>query len=535
MIEFELSAKKSGSGNRNSEVVLKRKSESLRRMYYDMQKGICRDSSILESSDINCLGDLHGEESNLNGYMGDDSYGGPTKQARIFKLKQSARCCEASAEQKNAHKMLPSTCGDRADLREEIGCSHALPDNGTSYKLLGLSPVHSGRSLWKHIDLAPGMPMTVNLEDKVPVVGKAMLPRDTMDCMKCSPTKFDSLHDENMLPDERNCDQIGESAAISDKYLVDISDCLLNFANEDNLVSKDTDSKAANCEGQDVNNEKSDFAGHSSVLNCPDDKNEDNAVISGDARMKEGAISIASQGSDAEKLGTAVGQLGCGHSDQFQLGSLDIDKPLSDTKLSTHFLEEMYEEIIICILNTEDPEIPCNDDFPSPTALFCSTTQPRYNGSISIAFPSANRETKFEEQNVFKKEESKPESASTVYQIKGTCIQAGAGPNYHVVNAGGNFGVSSNQCARVVLKEAIDVQADMDPCRLLAGSPGCTSTLVDKSSATDFPSKAAENSSLCNIPEMDGSPSKVDYEQDESDSHIPNFDDVEAMVNLDDM
>ncbi|KAK4774477.1 hypothetical protein SAY86_009412 [Trapa natans] len=523
IIELELSAKKSGSGNRNSEVLLKRKSESVRKLYYTMQKRICRDSSILELSDMNYLMDLHEEQSSPNGYMRDGSYSGLSEQAQIFRLKQSARCCEVSSQQKNSYKMFPSTCGDRGDLRAEMVCSHALPDINASYHLLDFPAVHSEHSLWKHIeDPTPGMPMNMNLEDKIQVAGEEML--DTIECLKRSPTKFNSLHDGKILSDEPNHDQIEESGAISDKYLVDISDCLLNL-NEDDIVPMGINQKTENCDGQDVIDEKSYVAADSSILNCDKDKDQDDAVILVDAQI-EGDLSLAGQGSEAEKVDTVVCWLSPGHSSQFQLSSLD--KQSSDTKSSTHFLEEIYEEATICILNTEDPEIPCNDDIHSPITISVSTTQPRPNGSTRTGFPS--REKKLEEQNTLKKDEKKPESSSMAYQINRASLLLGAGPNYHLANAGGNFEVSSNQCTGVVLKEAKDVLADMDSCRLPAGSPGPIGTPVDKSSAFDLPTKTAENSNLYNVPEMDRIHSKVDYEQDESDSHIPNFSDIEAMI-----
>ncbi|KAJ8764415.1 hypothetical protein K2173_006155 [Erythroxylum novogranatense] len=297
MVEFEVSGpntsskiSRPGGLKESPESSVKRKVESIRRLYYAMRKKTCMRS--LKSADVGFLG-----TSDANDRMRD---GGSCRGESLACNSQppGASCIL------DDHDRDPFGFG-----RTECYTEHpvGLP---TSYEDRG------------HDDNALTGP------DRLCV------------------TKIDSVPSEAVLEDRHNGDGLNYLNSISENDFADLSESLLNFSNEDELIFEEADRK--NPVDKSCNTSLS-----SVLVSSQSDLHDD---VSNAKRQKK-SISNLDIRIPSNTFAAEVGILGEGSTSDNGLRN----PLLSTSSPVTRFAEYMDGEVE-CIINTEDSEIPCNDD-----------------------------------------------------------------------------------------------------------------------------------------------------------------------------
>ncbi|KAK7360127.1 hypothetical protein VNO77_02105 [Canavalia gladiata] len=134
-----------------------------------------------------------------------------------------------------------------------------------------------------------------------------------------------------------------------------ISDSLLDLTNEDGLIFMDID-------GKDVSAaDKPCYNVDSLLLSSPCDiqDNDDSDVHESQKLDAETKLAMPSSSSSA-RLEVVPNLLGSSHGDQHDVSDSGNNVGSSATPQSPHL--EHCEEFMICMLNTEDPDVPCNDN-----------------------------------------------------------------------------------------------------------------------------------------------------------------------------
>ncbi|KAJ9540943.1 hypothetical protein OSB04_027449 [Centaurea solstitialis] len=222
-----------------------------------------------------------------------------------------------------------------------------VSDGSASFHTLGFSSPSTRLPLWKTLEdvSAPDMPVDENNAESHQVAeGTLAL---TEDCdhgreSKSSPG-YDTAHPESLLGGRPN--GFINSSAVQEGEYTDLPDSLLNFSNDDDLLFMDVDVKDTM---QDIPN--------SQLLGSPKDV-QDVDLCNVDATtslVASPSLAIPSVQCLEESKDFSF------HSDQQDVCHREVDAP--STSVSQLDSLQLTEGKIICTLNREDPEIPCNDD-----------------------------------------------------------------------------------------------------------------------------------------------------------------------------
>ncbi|KAG9441771.1 hypothetical protein H6P81_017625 [Aristolochia fimbriata] len=190
--------------------------------------------------------------------------------------------------------------------------------------------------IWKAIEefSAPVLPIETNMEDKE----NNSLPG--VDGKETVPSQFDAANSGSKLKDSSN--------ALSDRDFMDLPSPLLNFASEEFFV---------------VDVDEKDLIDRS----CLDGVN--NFLSSPRSSYPKGSVGletcpVISEGEFPGQLGGIVNPL------QSESGvAINSSNSVFDEVTAAshdHLSPKPVQEFMICTLNTEDPEIPCNDDIFPP-------------------------------------------------------------------------------------------------------------------------------------------------------------------------
>ncbi|XP_044475945.1 uncharacterized protein LOC123203580 isoform X2 [Mangifera indica] len=142
----------------------------------------------------------------------------------------------------------------------------------------------------------------------------------------------DFVHSDSNLKMQMSCDDLKSPAASRENYLAELSNSLLNFTNDEELLLMDVDGKEMI--------DKSYYDGLSLLLSSPNEVSQDRKPspepeTSADPTHSSGIFPTES----VEKV-------------QMQSSASALDPQFP----------ELIDGIICCTLNTEDQDIPCNDD-----------------------------------------------------------------------------------------------------------------------------------------------------------------------------
>ncbi|XWS24435.1 hypothetical protein CRYUN_Cryun28dG0101800 [Craigia yunnanensis] len=245
----------------------------------------------------------------------------------------------------------PSSTFDQINNDPENICSEF-----EGYKVFNSPVVECGFSIWRTDEglSAPAIPAADGHGEKDAHAGDIHeLPGDDI-----GRSNHASGHDVGMgskLESEIPCEELENSTANTEGYLVEITNTLMN----DEPFFMDIDAK-------DVI-DKSYFDGLSSLLtSSPNNSNQDQMLGVTEAMTSETQdnlekVSCSCPGELDEVAGsfTADGSVSC-NSEVLVLSSASA---------SNSQFPELTNDIIHCMLNTEDPEIPCNEDVLFPKQL----------------------------------------------------------------------------------------------------------------------------------------------------------------------
>ncbi|KAG6644560.1 uncharacterized protein LOC122318560 isoform X1 [Carya illinoinensis] len=230
-----------------------------------------------------------------------------------------------------------------------------MSECGASFHNLGFSsPVH-GMPIWRTVEgiVDPSMAVDVGLREKDIYSGvRFELPNDD-DARNATTLGYDGQLDFK-LKIETPCDGLKSPTASTEGYLEELSNSLLNFTNEEDLLFMDV-------YGKDVI-DKSYYDGLSSLLlNSPNDASQNHTPCMTEPQASVSQETYLNNPSNAcpGELENNKGSL-CGDGQGVQDSGTQI---LSSSLNSNSQFPELSEEFMFCTLNTEDPEIPCNDDF----------------------------------------------------------------------------------------------------------------------------------------------------------------------------
>ncbi|THU65396.1 hypothetical protein C4D60_Mb05t03190 [Musa balbisiana] len=222
-------------------------------------------------------------------------------------------------------------CGD---IVHQLGCSST-----TTYPLSGTADISSQSML-----------MNMHLEDK-----KVLTIDDHINKAGCH-----NMSSEANIGEGISNVGLNSPTMISETDLMDFSGAFLEFADDEDIIFMDMDEK-------DIE-DKSCLNGLSSILlSSPSDTHEDDQA-SCDIKEMENVDTSAMIFEGAQSEGT---NKNCDQFGSFCDNDLTVcvreNVPTASSAVS-HTVKPL-EGLLICTLNTEDPEIPCNDDVLLPTQL----------------------------------------------------------------------------------------------------------------------------------------------------------------------
>ncbi|KAF5190949.1 Forkhead-associated (FHA) domain [Thalictrum thalictroides] len=175
------------------------------------------------------------------------------------------------------------------------------------------------------------------------------------DAKQVNSSRYDVVHSECQLEGIMSDDGLTNSRVISEGDFLELSNSLLNFTNEEVMLLMDVEGKEMIDRGLD---------GLSSILlNSPNDGHQGDMSI-----FTEPKPSVAMDACSMTHVVACSGEL-CVIGGKFQSENMTCDSETS-VRSSTLPLDphpEYQNGVICCTLNSEDPDIPCNDDAYFPT------------------------------------------------------------------------------------------------------------------------------------------------------------------------
>ncbi|KAJ1401333.1 SMAD/FHA domain superfamily [Sesbania bispinosa] len=403
MANFELSASplpskffKFGHSKERKIVSVKRKAESVRNSYYAMRKRLRNDT--LSSMDLsflvdpendnyvlngsepplpeNCIpeGDASNQFSNLdpqhygfpeNIMDGDVAIDGVTAHAFYTGVDDPVEE-NFLVEQKNILQEEPQILEDNVSLS---GAAEGLgvPKEFAIDDLIGDDNLEEmPLSAFNHIDNDPGN-LCSEFDENHAFDSPELECGTSFNTLQLSPLPEMPIWrtDEGIQEPDIPCDGLKDSVACGEAYLAELSNSLLNFTNEEELFLMDVDGK----DGID----KSFYDGLSSLLlNSPADVSQDQIPEKAETESPVAShehvanLSVSCHAEVDDKPGSQSSGVQVVHKLEFQM-------PSSASAKDPQF-PELINGVICCTLNTEDPEVPSNDDvflpFDVPPSTF---------------------------------------------------------------------------------------------------------------------------------------------------------------------
>ncbi|KAK6288134.1 hypothetical protein POUND7_014313 [Theobroma cacao] len=526
MIEVELSApnlylKSSKFDNSVENGSAKRKLESVRRLYYAMRKRTCN-QLVTNSSDVSFLGSPNGNDCVDNRGCCEEAVGpgkgfiqsqfgfselGVHNGSKEDDLKVTLKkdCFSGKVEnleQNDVHKGSPHVIGE---VSVEFG--HPSDVEGIKPYSMGYSSPQPDMPLWKTMEDVPAAVMPINggPGDKGQGADGIIVHPEDVDGKKGCSSGYDIVPSDLMLKDGY---EMNNSSAISGGDLAD-TDALLNF---------DGDTMDRSCYDS-VN---------SLLLNSPNDVHEDDT-----SKAKEPETLVAdmcpgkSEAACPAKLDEIPDQLShSGQGEQLGISCPEINLP-SSTSMSNPHSPELHVEVICCMLNSEDPEIPCNDGVLFDKAFALSVTEKCQNVGGDQASSFANPKENKEELSFLETEDNLAQ-CFTAPKMVGLDVLSES-------SQGVKSEIHDGQChmtSRQVLNSLVN------PCRYKAAQafPNFAADEAAKEEPShecnykDMPLYTESSSIVDSVLEPEANPSTSDRVEHESNDDVPNFSDVEAMI-----
>ncbi|KAK4342491.1 hypothetical protein RND71_038307 [Anisodus tanguticus] len=341
----------------------------------------------------------------------------------LGELKELPVCGLFEAEDLEPNFPMRDQCDDNvrnSSAFESQVLNLSVPDCDLSFHDLGYSPTPPEMPDWSTIgDIS--VPALPDFEEEQNIQNTFVVPIDG-NSNKMDASQYGIVSSNSNLRDHMSCDELRNSVPSTDEYLAELSESLFNFTDEEELLFIDPDGNETI--------DKSYFDGLSSLLlDCPD----------GVGDMPDQGVSEASNAPE-ERLtildGACPGESGdksvYHYSDKPQVSSSDFQMLSSALTVNPAF-PEMRGGVICCTLNTEDPEVPSNDDVflhvLMPSTSFPSMTHWKYDEtyhplSLSAKDLSNNQKANDGRAVLKKKEQNSHSEYSNSYQRNEPSSQA---------------------------------------------------------------------------------------------------------------
>ncbi|KAL8123240.1 uncharacterized protein LOC141717409 isoform X2 [Apium graveolens] len=404
-------------------------------------------------------------------------------------------------------------------------------DGSVSLHTMGFSSSMPRLPLWKTMEdiSVPAMPVHMHSGEISRSVEGALTLPGTNEQMEKSPSAFDIAQSGPLLRQSDNDNCFG-SEAVSEVEFVDLSDSLLNFPTEDEMMFMNIDGK-----------DKIDKSGYGNVNSlivssagdaqkgglCNTDANESN-----NAKPCTTLVSTA----ESEKITSSL------HVDS-QKSILPSEMNSASASILPPDYSELNEENICCVLNTEDTEIPCNDDIFLLIHPSTSFAPARKSYAADPADPASSADEKDNERGLKLTKAKDPTVSHASSPAKGTHKLTGS---FNSLPAGGCKITSHVPDAKsLVLKPGEVSKTIRDLMQNRSAVPAAfTADKFQEQDVVKVESRVSANPCTSREPDLfaeAGSgeialPKSVDnlsaLDQDESESEydVPYSSDIEAMI-----
>ncbi|KAL5557943.1 hypothetical protein UlMin_034154 [Ulmus minor] len=267
---------------------------------------------------------------------------------------------------------------DQSNMCSEFGENNVFNSHvsecGVAFNSMEYPSPLPGMPIWKTVS-ASALPVDIDLGEKDLYDGDTFQFPDDYDARNIRRSEYD-VHADAKVKMEMVYDEFNDHAS-PDGYLAELSNSLLNFTSEEELLFMDADGKEMV--------DKSYYDGLSSLLlSSPNDVSQDQITnVTEPEKSVAPEVCIANSPSShlvtnvtepeksiapevANSPGSHLVELhnngGCHDGDEQVTCSTQIHQiQPSVTALNNQF-PELKDGVICCTTNTEDPEVPCNDD-----------------------------------------------------------------------------------------------------------------------------------------------------------------------------
>lgn len=500
MVEYELSASTDSKNKSVQSPAKKRKLESVRELYYAMRKRL-RDES-LELFELVVNGNGTNDDDNKVGYEGSCMIGDGVDDR--FRFQNAAwvddgRLRRVAGEKngvlKDTHSNLGDSLGEFGN-GEELGPSYVCPD----------------MPIWKTIEdvSAPAMPINMSIEgvDKDQGVAETLICPNNVD--------GDVGNSGTVLKDRHAGDlMISSSAATSEG---DFVDRLLSLANEDELMFMDED-------GKDTVGKSCCDNINSLLLSSPSKVQEDGDVadVCEPQTPALNTCPAVSDGACTSDLGVIADPSRSGHGDQLSVCPSQVNMSAS-TSVPDPITPELHDGELYCTLNTEDLEIPSNDD------ICLRVIQTNYREANNPS-SSSGRQRNGEKEISLKKNDA-PTLSFPASRLVGSGTLPETSPKHPIVGFGVKAELSHGSHLDGDSKDFVHV--DPRQGRSAHATPKLAMDGALKIEETDAPGLIGEHAMLhaqtgSNKKFLEPDPT-VDQKESEDDNDIPCFSDIETMI-----
>ncbi|XP_008796646.2 uncharacterized protein LOC103712048 [Phoenix dactylifera] len=457
--------------------------------------------------------------------------------------------------------------------------SSQVPECGDSLHQLGCSSPAPGLPVWGTVQnmSAPTIAVGMHFEEKEHEI-LTVNDSKNMDMPGC-----DAITSEPKSNHGMSDAGLDDAAVISESDFMDFSN--IDFADDEGLLFIDVDE-------EDIENNSCLNGLGSMLLNSPSDTHQDDAPNSSDPKATEVLDSciMIPEGTCPGGTNDNCDQICSVHDNDHGFCVSEVNLPSSSLK--KHHIIDPLEGFVICTLNTEDPEIPCNDDVFLPTQVLpqvpMSTwehTSKEQSGPISSSIKMLSNDGKhtFKDLTMVKEEQlgiahpllssMKAKSSTslkvgTMLSTDGCTVEAESFKSNSIAGVSRFAGIAvddPNLCtsANVALPSAPVAALKEESTTQDSGKPGKSNTSID--SFIEKPVQVSDHSKLYALSIVDGCKEEADIQatqwnfvpshadlvsaelglldpvanmstsdQEEqisdSENEVPSFSDIEAMI-----
>ncbi|XP_022135884.1 uncharacterized protein LOC111007538 isoform X2 [Momordica charantia] len=444
----------------------------------------------------------------------------------------------------NDLEVRPSTFGQPSKDQRAMGSelednevfNSPVSDSGASFHNVEYSSPLPGMPIWRNAS-APALPIDVGFSDKdLPTGDSFELPDDdgNNNIQNARIADYDARSDSKLKIEVQH-DHLKSPNATAEVYLAELSNSLLNLTNEDELLFMDDD-------GKDVI-DKSYYDGLSSLLlNSPNEVNHDQTA---DAVNTETLLPTDSMVDPPTACSGELYEKGSHCSDGHLDCSLEVH-PSPSASLNSQCLGK-GDEPLFCTLNTEDPEIPSNDDVFLPPLSTISSMGYHFQDRIDDTFSSikdfsCNEKSGEMTQNLVQRERKnhgQPHVSSLSIGLHGLPergekhLVGGAAVNLKLCHSNSIHVPSANNAGGSSYSSSINANGDAilpvtlkEESQEISREPDILTMVKDHRLSQEAGSRGVFGV------EQDGISSTSDQEELSIDSEddVPHFSDIEAMI-----